>query len=189
MGLWLGPEALCLRSRTKLQENCSCGCHGTCPLGQPGPAEKASHVASPSKARSPFPAKQLCQLWPATSTPPSLDFSWTQRHLLCQVVWGKCVHVPGQREMLHRRVVSFLSHVASCSLGTSVWERHRGKDGTSEKWHGSLLPRGDHSGTRDKPRQSSHLRVEQPWASCFSLFSLRFLTCRWGQGQYHQGWL
>lgn len=68
MGLWLGPEALCLRSRTKLQENCSCGCHGTCPLGQPGPAEKASHVASPSKARSPLPAKQLCQLWPATST-------------------------------------------------------------------------------------------------------------------------
>lgn len=38
--------------------------------------------------------------------------------------------------------VSCLSHVESCSLGTSILESPRGKVWTSEKRHGSLLTRG-----------------------------------------------
>lgn len=118
MGLWLRREALCFRSRTKLQENCSCGCHRTCPLGQPGPAEKASHVASPCKAG----LHSLQDSLAGHLSPPSLDFSWTQLQPLCQVVWGKCVRVPGQRKTLHQRVSPF-----STTWRVAHWGRAPGR--------------------------------------------------------------
>lgn len=67
VAFWLLSGEFVLEITYQAAESCSWDYYVTCPLGQPGLAEKASPVASPSKARSPLPANQPSQLWPATS--------------------------------------------------------------------------------------------------------------------------
>lgn len=132
------------------------------PLGEPKLAEKASHVASLSKARSPLPAHQLCQLWPITSTQGAL----TSSGLNCSYFARWC----GKHRctcLAHRRC---FINIGLLSLLFGVLLTGREQPGESERkrldlrkllclspYKSESSTQAHHTREHDEPQQSPHL--------------------------------
>lgn len=113
---------------------------------------KASHVASPPKARSPRPAHQPSRLWPTKSNRPASTSSAPN-----------CSYFPSGTGTVGTSWPT--EHLGPA--GVPAWGgSQRGKGGTSEKWH--VPARTEHTSAHE-PQPCPRVRAERPCGGGVSL--------------------